>query len=333
MLGWIFCRGALYGWKHTLGWLFQNLANHLDFHVFGHRFGAGSILRDLDNAIIHRLGAWANGSEHAMGYCFHAAAWVIEWATYETAKLAQNTFHFGEWLLTKWLPHYAKYAVYSALPPVLIGKWIYDAIRKDHAKILRWIEATIPIGIGSITLPRLRSLERELEELRKWLSKHKGMAGLLGAVGGGLALPVLELFPAIRDIQRWVRLHAKRLHRLEALLGAAGFAVAMANALGLPNWRCITRGNLGRVSRALCGLDKVLLDAFLLDGLTILAATDLCDLSFAITEVAEAFQPILYEFVDVEQVLVGCHGNTSPGDRALPRLVLPPVQTQYALSL
>lgn len=124
-----------------------------------------------------------------------------------------------------------------------------------------------------------------------------------------------------------------RIRGVEKLTATAAFAGAVAFALTRLDLGWLRCRNVRNVGRALCGFPSTLLEAFLLDGLTVLAATDLCELSYAITGVAEGFEPVLYEFVDVEQALVGCHGNTSPGNRSLPKLNLPPVQTQYALGL
>lgn len=269
MLGWLWARGSLYAWKYTIGWLFEHLADALDFTIFGHHIGAGGVLRDLDNAVIRRLGSWAATCEHAMGNFFHLAAYVLVWATYETARLATATFHFGEWLVTKYIPRHARAAVGLVFPPAYLARLLYNAIRREYPNFRHLIRAAVAAGVGTITLPRLRTLERELEALREWLWKHKRTAGALGAIGGAIAFPWTELLPRLKRLEHSLGLTHARLRRLEALLGAAGFAAVMANALGIPNWRCITRGPLGRVSRLLCGLPSDLLAA-LLAGLIVL---------------------------------------------------------------
>lgn len=269
MLGWLWARGSLYAWKYTIGWLLQHLANLLKIDVWVVHWDIGEPLRELDDAVIHRLGAWAATCEHAMGYFFHLAAYVLVWATYETARLAAATFHFGEWVVTQYVPRHAKAAVYAVFPPVYLAKLLYDAIRREYPNFRHLIRAAVAAGVGALTLPRLRTLEHELEQLREWLWKHKKTAAALGAIGGAIAFPWVEILPRLKQVERREGRTNRRLRRLEALLGVTGLAIALANVLGLPNWRCLTRGNIGRVSRLLCGLPSDLFAA-LLAGLLIL---------------------------------------------------------------
>jgi hypothetical protein len=55
----------------------------------------------------------------------------------------------------------------------------------------------------------------------------------------------------------------KRIGLLEAGAGATAVAITMANVLGIPNWRCLTRGPLGRTARSLCGIPSSLLNDLL----------------------------------------------------------------------
>lgn len=268
LLGWMFARGSLYAWKYTIGWLLEGLADHLHIHVSFVHWDIGGALRDLDHAVLGRLGAWAATCEHKAGYFFHLSAYVLEWGLYETAKLAQETWHFGEWLVTQYIPRHAKDAALLAFPPAYLAKLLYDRLRKEYPNIRKLVRAAVAAGVGAFALPRLRTLERELEQLREWLWKHKRTAGALGALGGAIAFPWTELLPRLRHVERGISRDERRLRRLEALFGAVGMAAVMANALGLSSWRCITRGNLGRVSRLICGLPSDLL-AGLLAGLLI----------------------------------------------------------------
>ena len=268
LLGWMFARGSLYAWKYTIGWLLEGLADHLHIHVSFVHWDIGGALRDLDHAVIGRLGSWAATCEHKAGYFFHLSAYVLEWGLYETAMLARNTWHLAEWLVTKYIPKHALAAVELAFPPAYLAKLLYNAIRREYPNFRHLIRAAVGAAVGTLTLPRLRTLERELEQLREWLSRHKRTAAALGAIGGAIAFPWTEILPRLKRLEHSLGLTHARLRRLEALLGAAGFAAVMANALGIPNWRCITRGPLGRVSRLICGLPSDLFAA-LLAGLLI----------------------------------------------------------------
>lgn len=287
LLGWMFARGSLYAWKYTIGWLLEGLADHLRIDVWAVHWDIGGPLRDLDHAVLGRLGAWAATCEHKAGYFFHLSAYVLEWGLYETAILARDTWQFGEWLVTKYIPRHAQAAAYAVFPPAYLARLLYNAIRREYPNVRHLISAAVAAGVGAITLPRLRTLESEFEALRKWLSRHKSTAAALGAIGGAIAFPWLEILPRLKQVERWVGRTNRRLRRLEALLGAAGMAAVMANALGLPNWRCITRGNIGRVSRLLCGLPSDLFAA-LLAGLLIV-------------ETPISLEQFAREMLDVEQ--------------------------------
>jgi hypothetical protein len=71
-------------------------------------------------------------------------------------------------------------------------------------------------------------------------------------------------------------------------------AAAMANVLGLPNWRCLTRGNIGRAARHFCGLDKWLVDLLLLGSVEAFVATDLCEFTHLLGIAAKAQRPRLW---------------------------------------
>ena len=224
---------------------------------------------------------------------------------------------------------------------------------RSHAHLLLAIaESTLPLGWGVIAWQEFGRLRRLLHLLGRGIDRvDSRIDTLLGSLADRIDARVL---PRIRAIDNTLERHVfpdiaglrartrsildelgrlgERLRHLERLLGSAAFAEAVAVALATLGVSWIRCRNWKRLGRSVCGMPSDILGALLGDGLVALAATDLCDLEYIIIAAAQEFEPVLYEFVDVEQALVGCHGNTAPPDRALPTLHLPPLQTTLTLA-
>lgn len=268
LLTWIVCLGLLWAWRHTIGAALRKAASALDFSVLGQKIPLGAPLRALDDVVTGNLGAYANATHTAVGYFWSQAAHLQTWIGDEIAGIAEDTYGWAQWLQHVHLPRWATWTLRAAFPVAWLEKLIVQEVRKllPHVKHVAAGEATrVEVVLDK---PAIGRLEREIAALRHWVVSRPAAAktAALGAVAG--ALPNVHIFPRLRDLEiaRWR--HNKRIKRLEKLLGAAGAAAIMANALGLPSWRCITRGNLGRVSRALCGLESAIVGA-LLAGLVV----------------------------------------------------------------
>jgi hypothetical protein len=109
-------------------------------------------------------------------------------------------------------------------------------------------------------------------------------------------------------------------------------AAAIANVLGLPNWRCLTRGNIGRASRALCGLGAAAFEDLLGLLVDVLIVEDICEVINLLESGLSLIQGPLNSFVTVVDGAL-CHGDylRPPSDGDAP-LSLPKV-TGVALSL
>jgi hypothetical protein len=117
----------------------------------------------------------------------------------------------------------------------------------------------------------------------------------------------------------------KRLRRLEGLLGVTGMAVAMAGVLGLgTNWRCLTRGNIGRVSRALCGLSAHALGDLLGLLADVIIVADICEVITLLNEGLTVIEGPLADLTSVAGAAL-CHGDYSaPAKMPAVTLYLPP---------
>lgn len=187
------------------------------------------------------------------------------------------------------------------------------------------------------TVQRVTEIQHvAMPHAREWDWIHHHYKALQHTVTGAaveaVAVPLPHAPAWIGRTARQVRWHARRLKRLEALLGVTGMAVAMSRVLGLPNWRCLTRGNIGRAARHFCGLDKWLVDLLLLGTVETFIAADLCEFSHLLGIAAKAERPALLELVKVENVLVGCHGTRKPLVFDLPHADVPPLQGRSPLA-
>lgn len=322
LLGCFVCMGLRYGWIHTFGWLLEKLADALHFKILGHGIDFGGPIRYANAVVLNQLEGMAEGFQASAGYFLHAAAYLFAWGLGETAHLAEETLHFGRWLTHIHLPRYVRWAVTALVPPLLIARLaglVQRYVMPRVAKLIagaahdtRVVVERLPIALGR----ELARDERAIAHLQ----------AQVGAIAGHVPVALPHSYPTPWKLWRGLTRRAarieRRLGRLESLLGVAGFAAIMAKTLGLPDWRCLTRGNVGRLSRALCGLDKALVDLFLLGTAEVMIASDLCSFAQAMTAAAKTAEPLLMDFVNVEQALIHCPSASYPEKLAVPALDL-----------
>lgn len=224
-----------------------------------------------------------------------------------------------------------------------LSGWLAREVRSHAHLLLLLAESTLPATWGVLAWQEFGRLRALLHLLGRGIDRVDGRIGhLIDTLGERIDARVLPriraidhtldhtVFPDIAGLRARTR-HildelgrlGERLRRLERLLGTAAFAEAVALALATLGVSWIRCRNWKRLGRSVCGLPSDLLGMLLGDAIIALAATDLCDLEYAVIVAAEQFEPVLYAFVDVEEALVGCHGNTRPPDHALPPLYLP----------
>jgi hypothetical protein len=309
VVGYLAARGLLATWTHSLGFVLQWMGTHLRIriplpHIRDIHIDVGRPFREADHAIITALQTWAAGAEIEMGFFLHGAGRLAALAAEATDILARETSETFEWLVHRHIPRWVKLAIEAAFPLTWLHKIIAEAIA--HA---------IPA-----VRKEIHSVTHEVTHEVTHIVRRAAPVVLPIPLG----LPHIRA--QIRGLTRRNLRITKRLHRLEGLLGVAAMAAAMANVLGLPNWRCLTRGNIGRAARHFCGLDKWLVDLLLLGSVEAFVATDLCEFTHLLGIAAKAQRPALMELVSVENALVGCHGTTSPPLFVLPSADLPPLQ-------
>jgi len=309
-LAWVCFLGLLIIWTHTFGALFLGLA-HVSFPTgFFGRVHPLRFLESANNTVVGNLQKGADKSRHAMGYLFHGAAVIQGWIARELVGLAKDMYGWATWLQRSHLPRWLKAMIYALVPPL-----VFPSIRQ-------WIK-NLHVG----------SLRRDLTLLRRYVTRH-GRAWVVATVAvafpGILTIP--KIWHGIDELRKWRPHVNKRLRRLEGLFGVTVFAGLMAKVLGVPNWRCLTRGNVGRAARFFCGAPTWLADMLLLGVVEAFVVSDLCRFTDLLMAEAEKIRPALLKLVDVEDALIGCHGTVKPIDFKLPPLSLPPMPGASALA-
>ena len=320
----VLCTGLKRAWHDTIGSIFYALAGV----GFGGIRGIGSVhplafLKDFADGVENKLGDLAAGYEHAMGFWYHQTARLQGWIADETWKLARDTYHFGGWLVHTYVPTYV-HGVTDLLHTG--GRVVVQRITKVErttVTVYRVAKANAQtvakVAVPGVAIPYLWQWH--------WIHKHWKALTAAVAAAGGLALPRGVAWPEFRrawkEIEAWRHTTGRRLARLEALLAASGLALAVANMTGtrLACWR--GRGNIGRFLRGVCGSPAWLLDVLFLEAFTAFTIFDLCDFIKAEVKLAEWLQPLLMEFVDVDEWLIQhCKYDKAP-DLTLPPLTLP----------
>jgi hypothetical protein len=222
--------GIAIAYRHTFGWFLEHLADVIGAHVplVGGAIGRG--IDTVNNEFLTAITAGAAKSQHIAGRFFHAAAIVQGWIAREMMDLARDSYEWAQYVQHVLIPKAMRIGR-VALPWGLITTLIYKIIRHLH--------------LHNIT-----------KIVNHWVRTVPHVAAHAAAKVAPAVMPFPRWVPWLRhrviDLWHW-RVHVNhRLHRLERLLGVTAFAVAMANVLGLPNWRCLTRGNMGRFARKVC---------------------------------------------------------------------------------
>jgi hypothetical protein len=300
VLAWLICFTLAYIWRRSFGAMLQWLADEIDrvrlptIAGGGHVFGAvSSAFRAADNAVEGALVYAANATEHAAVWLFHETAARFDQLGREIGGLAFDVSRWGSHLIHATIPH--EIATRTRL--------LWHALRVAEARSTAAIRTEAHAwraGVNKLTV----AVEHEYDLLGR----------RIGRVG-----------TRVGRLERTVEGEIGRLSRVEKLLGVAAFTGLVIRALdrlGLRWLRCPALGRIGR--RIGCG-GFGLLEDLLAASFTGLILTDVCEFAGAMTRLAEWYRPLLMDFVDAEDALIGCHGATKPPPLGLPRLYLPPV--------
>ncbi len=226
---------------------------------------------------------------------WHTLAEVPIQTANSLAWFTSATVHKFEWIEREYVPGFVKRELTSGLVPLGVA---LAALHVLHNSTIPGLRHRID-GLRAATLGALAAVTARLTVVYH-------------ATTVTLPHRIATLGDVIGRTARQARAHARRLHRLEGLLASGAFAAAVAVALGRLGLKWTRCGSLNRLGRRVgCAPWAMLEDAFL-GSFVALAATDLCRWATLIGASAEQAVPLFLELVDVENALIGCHGNTAP---------------------
>lgn len=287
LLAFLVLLGILWTYRHTFGWLLGKLAAiSVRIPLIGVRIHPFFLAGDFDHAFQAIISAGAAKTQAMSGRFFHAAAVVQGWIVRELKDFAVEVWSWMNWLQKAHLPRWLKALIYAAVPPLLLPR------------ILK--------AIGHIDIPalyrRVRNIEQGLQhEVVGWIKKY-----------AKYAVPFVDVIPGLRqEIFGLTKRNAKinaRLRKLELRFAIPAFAATMAYVLGLgTNWRCLTRGNIGKVSRALCGLGPRALEDLLGLIADVLILQNICTVIGYLEDGLSLIEPELTAFIaTAEKQFVHC---------------------------
>jgi hypothetical protein len=249
--------GLRWAWQYTFGALLEalaavriNLPGRHDLHPL-------SWLRRYNVAVQNDIERKLEKAHRAMGYFFHGAAIILEWTAREIAGLAADTLHFGQSLAHVRMPRLTRAMIIAAFPLPWLARRVAALVRAHAVPSTRTV-------IARTTRPIIQRVTRVVK-----------------ATAGAVVIPgvLWGTLPRLRGLERWRNRTGARLRTLER--GIAGVsAVALVGTalarLGL-NWiRC---RRVGRVGKAVCGMDSNMLGALLADATLIIGTISIVELT------------------------------------------------------
>ena len=327
LLSWGVALGMLWIWKATLGRIFQGIAKALTFRIdthvgYHHTFHLGGWASTIDHKAMEFFSDWALGAEIMVGKTWHGMA-VMFWAmSHAISSAAAATLDFGHYVIHHTIPGHSKAAEQkfpdkkgAAAAAVAAAAAAAVALKKTQRAEHRAEEAATQAAKSAARAAAhdASQAKTQVQTTTQTVIDH---TKVITQVVDVPALPV-PFGRTAKQLWRMVRKH-------EGIIGASVFAAAMANVLGVPNPRCLTKGPLGRFSRFLCGGVPDWLLGWLFTGLVEgFILSDLCAFTNLLMAEAKKIRPVLMELVSVEDALVGCHGTSKPTEFELPPVSLP----------
>lgn len=220
-----------------------------------------SLSLSLARWITHSIGAeWKDLERLAVTWLAGLAQWADQvilgallWP-YELSK-------FAYWLLDVYLPRLFKTIPHAAAQVVHAVTTRVVRVERTIVKLPKLSRATakalVTAALGAIVLPFLPQLH--------WLRNH--FHALTAVLPRALPIPSVPAIPNLR----------KRLAKLERVLAVGIGVAAVARALSRLGGGWIRCNKVGRLGRAMCGLDSNLLDALLLDAIAIFSVVSVVE--------------------------------------------------------
>ena len=283
-----------HAWKITFGAIFSYIgAQGIDFdksfiHVHIKPF---AFVANINRGIENNLSA---------GLAFSERAFVTTVNTFiEPLLLLVGTVLAIGYALY-YLGRSAEHAIAHRIP-----KTVTETIVKPVQRIAR--------GALTALTNRVTALEHTVHQIRPQVNY---ITRLVVDVPKSLRLRVGRIETRLRKDEHDIA----QLQKKVGVAGMAGIFGAVLVKLGLDWLRC---RNVSRLGRGICRMNPNLLRYLLGASFEAFAVLDLCALIKAEVALAEWFQPLMMELVDVDEWLIKNCGYTKAPDLTLPPLTLP----------
>lgn len=328
LLGWIVALGLLYTWNATFHHLFKGIADALTFTI-GVGFGPhktvhlGGWANSIDKAAQGFFSDWALGSQILVGKFWHALAYILKEWSHAISRSMSATLDLGHWIVHTWAPTWVEgllsplrrktnTAAAAAGAAGALAALLKKTQRAEHAAEQAATDATRAAA---------RAAGREAHQAKSVATTVENTVVHETKV----ITQVVDVWSLPKPFGRTIRNIRARLGTVEALLGATAFAAAMANVIGIPSWRCLTKGPLGRTSRALCGLPSRLFEDLLAALADLWVLENVCVLIPFLEKGAEEIGAPLVEALTVAGAGI-CKGSIgAPATLKVSRVYPPPL--------
>jgi len=266
-------------------------------------------VHDIEKRITSYLGGAISFYEERLGAFFHQLASVVTWWVDEISAISHTLYTLAAHVAANGYERAIHAAVHS-------------------------IDATITGVRGRLTAAE-RSIDALFHATERTLETQiiSRVAHFEHAVAGQLEHDFGIARHGIDYLERLEQRLTKRLGRVEVLLGTVGLAAALARVFGLPDWRCLTRGNIGQTARALCGIPSHLLQDLLGLITDFLVLANICDvIPWLETAFSDVAAPLISTLTDIGAGL--CNpADERPATLDVPSLLLPAVAGVSQLAL
>lgn len=325
LFGWGVALGLLYTWDATFHHLFKGIADLLSFTIHGplgwsHTFHLGGWANTIDHKAKEFFSDWALGCEIIVGKTWHGMGQLFWAMSHAISNASNDTLNLGHWLVHDFVPgainaftdqwkHKTNKAAAVAAGAAAGLALLKRAQRAEHAAEGAAASAAKSAAhAAQAEASHAKSVATTVEHVVTHETK--------------VITEVVNVAELPTQFGRTVKQIRRRLGKVEALLGATAMAVAMANVLGIPNPRCLTKGPVGRFSRALCGMPTNLLNDLLGLIADYFVVSHICDVLPFIEDAASTIgTPLVAELTKVGAGL--CDANTQPAALVGPMPTIP----------
>lgn len=274
MLAVLFLVMLAFAYRASFGLLLRSLASlfrAINIHIpWVGSLGLGTVadaIDRVDHAILHGIGVAISASEHALVRVWQFTAYTLEQLGATLGDLAEQTEHALKALVAATLPRLLRAYAGTITGPLTaaIGA-IRAAERAAETRLGRLIATTRAVAAGALAaaLLRLHAVE----------TTTAALPGILGR--------------EIGDLRGWTvkqaRRAARRIGRLEGLLTIAGLTALVAAVLTRLGAGWVRCSKVGRVGRAICGVEESLLDTLLVDTLAVFGTLSLVEFAHELQE-------------------------------------------------